>query len=1250
MYNNSVTLCFDDLLPYAELGSKYVSDESDSDVEDPEVVALLHERVVKVKKEIDWDNEELKLQEKKKKKAIESKQCLSSDDSDSDHYDAVGWCSDRESGRGNGAWPSTNLSECGRPVMPVSHYKKDESLMSLPIGSCEDDYSETNCSSHVDSEINSLNNEDNAAFADNLKTETDQVIDRRLTDQSERPAVVCSDYPTCSSGHDVDSGDSEGTDSYTNALTLCSSEPDIDGVGISTSPSNQLICQSMPLSVRTSRCTPSPKSLSRTCSSGQLVRSINKAQVKTSGQPSKNTFFQSGQLSVHRMKMNEGAEDGKRGCSAPATPLKPYSKVKLKLESETESQVDSDLESGLEPFPCGSLSQMDDDNELLSGYESGYMQEPEHTISHTLSLSPVRSPLPPSPSGNFTSATCGCTCTAESTMSAKWLDNSDSSVTVAVNDTRRISTSTPVTMKMKSLQLSLRRTNLVEKPAIMAAQCSNSTIDVSPPRMATLADHVTSSDISTPPRGNSSTDHMTDSHIGTLASLQLSTDHVTSSVIDVHTPPRGISSTGQMTDHIGTLAGMPLPIDHVTSSAIDVHTPPRGNSSTVHNETSSAMQTSMFGDSSESTFVEPIQVPAMLQEPSSPDNLTTSTALTPHWTSPPAGHMTISAPLGSRRESSDAACGHTTDSVGRILVSEVQTQTEHTDVVSTLCDVKTGGTSEMQLSTSCECQSEQASELVHTQKPFNVEHEDCLVVGQRRARSELPCSQRRCGYGYPQPPGQQEGWVAASACVSEPNTLSTSYDGTCTQQQNSRGCQSDASPSCSCLSCQQHQCHQLHQLPQIRQPHQPHHPSQLQPNQPHQLHTPEDLHQHHQPHQPPQLHQPHQPHQPHQGHSHCLSCQPAVLPLQSQDTEYSTTQGNHTHIVPPCPPHSHTTSLGCKSPPGQADHTHIPSLTHQESHTHSMTSCPSCSRTKTSCLDPHAMPPCASHSQVQDHVSVLVPQPQGVHKSSHCSHSSLGPSYNNPIPIPHFRAESDSHTHSASRCLHIGCPSHGNISSNQTHTPGQHWNQTYNPAGQHGNQTYTPGQYGNQTHTPSQHVNQTYAVPPSHTHLPDTYHSHASRSFVQGVNHAHQMQSSSSSAHSFIPSSNPHVNRVASTQIHSGNQDNGVLSCPSHSTHVSDNSLMRRPEQGIGHTHTLLDCPSHSSVLSSPPKLISSRKKRPFDTNCPCLSPMKFQHLAPHNASHNNSYKRVRKEDGIETEACCASQAPCQLPAKRHRS
>jgi hypothetical protein len=97
----------------ADLGSRYqpimIEDNGDGEIdsEDAALSALLHERVVKVKQEIDWDLEEQKLREKRREKELKLKEVSSSDDeSDSPVYPEVRWR--RRNGRGKWAWTVPN--------------------------------------------------------------------------------------------------------------------------------------------------------------------------------------------------------------------------------------------------------------------------------------------------------------------------------------------------------------------------------------------------------------------------------------------------------------------------------------------------------------------------------------------------------------------------------------------------------------------------------------------------------------------------------------------------------------------------------------------------------------------------------------------------------------------------------------------------------------------------------------------------------------------------------------------------------------------------------------------------------------------------------------------------------------------------------------------------------------------------------------------------------------------------------------
>ena len=114
-----------------DLGSRYqpivIEDNSDSeiDTEDAALSALLHERVVKVKQEIDWDLEEQKLREKRREKELKLKEVSSSDnESDSAVSPEVRW--HRRNGRGKWAWPVPNsMSNIGARSNPKNDIQEE---------------------------------------------------------------------------------------------------------------------------------------------------------------------------------------------------------------------------------------------------------------------------------------------------------------------------------------------------------------------------------------------------------------------------------------------------------------------------------------------------------------------------------------------------------------------------------------------------------------------------------------------------------------------------------------------------------------------------------------------------------------------------------------------------------------------------------------------------------------------------------------------------------------------------------------------------------------------------------------------------------------------------------------------------------------------------------------------------------------------------------------------------------------------
>ena len=116
----------------ADLGSRYqpivIEDNGDSDIdsEDATLSALLHERVVKVKQEIDWDLEEQKLLQKRREKELMLKEGYSSSDDESDSavYPGVRW--HRMKGRGRWPWPAPNLlTSIGTRSDPKNHVQEE---------------------------------------------------------------------------------------------------------------------------------------------------------------------------------------------------------------------------------------------------------------------------------------------------------------------------------------------------------------------------------------------------------------------------------------------------------------------------------------------------------------------------------------------------------------------------------------------------------------------------------------------------------------------------------------------------------------------------------------------------------------------------------------------------------------------------------------------------------------------------------------------------------------------------------------------------------------------------------------------------------------------------------------------------------------------------------------------------------------------------------------------------------------------
>ena len=442
--------------------------DNEDESEDPALTALLHERVVRVKREINWDEEELKLREKRREREIERN--TSSDESDSECSVAARW---RRKRRGNLA----------RTVASASRLGKVPSHSSAPPTTSRGylDFRNTDTSLQVGTALESLGNEGTSQEDTTVYTQENSDGRQELS------------MSLCSRGACFHSDDAMTSD----CSNLLSRQPLCQPELLSTLAYKALLKD---------RGTTGPESTVRQQPShepGQLFTSVHKATSELPGSsknlysdvvhvPLENSETLSEQLvcqvctSVHQNKgipsgdvasASEGSEPLARQqpCPPEQLPASLYDIAVESLDSEgllsdvvsapetsapsssrlpyrqqqgphklstsmfelrhnnNDSEVESDIES--EPSPTRhSQSKFEDKSEpLLSGYESGYVDEKNCNI-------PVN------------------TDTARLHVTEE--------LQVSVNNHTKISTSTPKSIKMKSLQLSLKRAPVPTPPRL----------------------------------------------------------------------------------------------------------------------------------------------------------------------------------------------------------------------------------------------------------------------------------------------------------------------------------------------------------------------------------------------------------------------------------------------------------------------------------------------------------------------------------------------------------------------------------------------------------------------------------------------------------------------------------------------------------------------------------------------------------------------------------------------------------------
>ena len=413
--------CIDDPLPHTELGSRYlpiaIEEGSESDSEDPDLAALIHERVMQVKKEIDWENEELKFREMKREKE-ELNYCPSSDESDSECAETRQCRTRRRRGAGS-------LTRSLVKREPYALNKPKYKMESLPLNCSE--VSDEICSAdekalQTESEWYSVD-EEAASLSDSATISAMETAKQLSLDQPNDLPLSKDDIARASTV----------VDRASESIKFRTDNGEVDNH------------QWPKPSDARSRDEDTPESTVSNCSASSLLFAVNLSQRKT-GTADKNP------PPAQALELNDTSETESRA----QTP------VVIKIKSETEPELentglesDFELESGTRPSPRRIDSGMDSDTPL-SGYESGYVEDNDKTLvcNWPLSLTSKASPDVRQPRDEEASTKSPSPEEDRSGQPSPSNDNSHSAQT----DSRRISTSTPVSVKAKSLQLVMAKT------------------------------------------------------------------------------------------------------------------------------------------------------------------------------------------------------------------------------------------------------------------------------------------------------------------------------------------------------------------------------------------------------------------------------------------------------------------------------------------------------------------------------------------------------------------------------------------------------------------------------------------------------------------------------------------------------------------------------------------------------------------------------------------------------------------------
>ena len=455
-----------------ELGSKYqpiVIIDDGSEIE-PEDTARLHERVVKVKQEIDWDLEEKKLREKRKERELKRQELSSSDESDSE-YAEVRWR--KRSGCGNRVIRATDSASVGTSDSIYDKRGRDGSRQLLTIAQNKRDIMLAEL--HPELDPDSLNETIAYSQEDHSSTQYSRQLLSPLLDitgayMTEREDSEClSDIPLDIFGQLYSRPELESTSSVNGIISEGSLSSDKNSscmsgseflLSTNHSTNTPTFKPTLEVHLADDSCEPVCRdALEKTIADRATFWSSEKPlYTLTSSENSSSTVCECPELRSTR----EDALSSYGENLLTRRVMNP-SNVRTVIRIESQSSTDQDPLSGIasgpedsptwQPFsrdtylsnpevfsrPSQTLLEKDDAL-LLSGYESGYVCEdnPNSTPTPTFAQSTRRS----------------------SSTSLTPPPTNDDMTPPSSPESQKMTTSTPVSFKLNPAQLQLLMTNL----------------------------------------------------------------------------------------------------------------------------------------------------------------------------------------------------------------------------------------------------------------------------------------------------------------------------------------------------------------------------------------------------------------------------------------------------------------------------------------------------------------------------------------------------------------------------------------------------------------------------------------------------------------------------------------------------------------------------------------------------------------------------------------------------------------------